>query len=385
MYYLTAQDIQERLIRMVGGRASPETVIDIRQAIRQALRTVSASHNWPYYHDYLHLTTNATYTTGMITYTASNRTAILAGGTYPTWANQGVLIVDGKHARIVTRNSGTSVVLDSDDAPSSNYTGSYTLYQYQFTLPTNDNIYRVGKLQVDQSNWIEYIPPAFFETEARYRYMTTGGRPRWFTISRDRLNTGQKVLSLWPYPTTELRIRMGYIRHPRDILVWDYQNGQVETDSGSTSVIGTNTAFSSIHEGAVIRTYSDRTNIPTGYDGAYPPVDEAVIDEVLDATHLDTKASLTTTQEDVSFTISDLVDVDNTILYDVVSQCARLEFCKLQRINPKLQAMYELDYQKALYLAKASSNSSGSVGVAGSFRNSAIGFPGLWDDYYVLA
>ncbi len=226
---------------------------------------------------------------------------------------------------------------------------------------------------------------SLFETDIRRQYLTTGGRPRWFTISRDWRNTGQNVMSLWPYPTTVLRCRFGYFRHPRDIRTWDYQIGQVATTASSTAVTGTDTVWASRHAGCLLRTYSDRINSPTSMDGRFPPVDEAVVQSVTSATALVTATALTATQSDVSYTLSDIIDCDNTAMYEAVAYCARNELAKLRRVDPKLQALYQIDYNNALYSAKAQANPSDSVRIAGSFGRSNIGFPGLWSSYYVLS
>lgn len=384
MYHVTALDMQNLLIRMVGGNADPEMVSDARQAIRTALRTVSAAHKWPVYQDFLHVLTSESYTTGTIVYTAATRTVALTGGTWPSWALQGVIIIGTTHARVASITNSTTLVILSDDAPPEDYSGNYTLYQYQYTLSVNENIYRIGKIQVDQSNWLDYVPPSFFETDVRRQYLSTGGRPRWFTVQRDRQNPGQRLLSLWPYPTTVLRCRAAYVRHPRDVLVWDYSTGQVATTASSTTVTGTNTAFTSNHVNCLLRTYSDRVNIPTNRDGIYPPVDEAVVDTVASATSLTTKTALTTTQAESSVSISDILDLDNTIMMDVVTYAARRELAKLRRMSNELLKAYESDYQQALYLAQAQANTSSSVKMAGTFRFNNVGFPGLWDASYAL-
>lgn len=386
MFQMTAIDLQQKLIRMVGGEADPESVSDIRAAIRQAMRMVSAEHTWPYYQGYLHLDTEEEYTTGTIAYVASTRTVTLTGGTWPSWAEQGVVLVDTFHARVDVVSSSTVLTVIADDAPTEDFTGDFTIYQYQFTLPTDENIYKVGKIQIDQSNWLDYIAPGLFETDVRRQYLTTGGRPRWFTISRDRRNTGQRLLSLWPYPTTVLRCRMAYVRHPRDILTWEYNTGQVATTASSTNVTGTETVFTTTHEGCMLRTYSDRLNVPTSVDGRYPPVDEEVIEYVSSGTILTTATALTTTtSEPVAFSISDIIDADNSAMLDVIIYAARLEMCKLRRQDPKLQQAYMVDYQTALYLAKCQSNASSSVKTAGSFRTGNVGFPGLFDASYFLS
>ncbi len=181
MYRITAADMQARLLRMVGGQAEPEMVSDLRMAIRSALRMVSAENTWPYYCDYLHLLTNEEYITGTITYTASTRTVTLAGGTWPSWIDLGSLIIDTFHARVDTVIDSTTLTVTSADAPVSDYTGSYTVYQYRFRLPTDYNIYKVGKIFVNQLRWLEFVPPDLFESETRRRYIPSTGGSGWIS------------------------------------------------------------------------------------------------------------------------------------------------------------------------------------------------------------
>lgn len=384
MFRITASDMQAMLLRMVGGEAEPDMVSDIRKAIRSALRLVSAEYTWPYYCDYLHLNTQATVTTGTITYTASTRTVVLSGSTWPTWAAQGSIIINTFHARVDTVSNSTTLTVMSDDAPVADYTGSYSMYQYQYTLPLQSNIYKCGKAQVDQANWIEYVNPSIFETDIRKQYLASGGRPRWFTIQRDFRNVGQQILSLWPYPTTQLRMRMGYVRHPADIAVWSYETGKVAVNSSTTAVTGTGTAFTSSMVGCLLRTGSDIVNVPTDADGLYPAVNEGIISSYSSATSLALAANPSTTQSEASVCISSLMDIDYNIMLEVTLYKARLELAKIRRLDPALRAEHERDYAAALYSAKCQANTSNSVRVAGAFRNRAWAFPGQFDQYYSI-
>lgn len=387
MYFVTALDMQDRLIRMVGGRADEAMVTDCRLAIRQALRTVSAEFIWSYYHDYLNLTTHDLFTDGSISYDPSTSIITLTGATWPSWINYGVFILGTgsvPHVRVDTVIDSTHVKINPDDYFPDAYSGSYQAYQYQFTLPLDYNIYRIGKIQIDRASWCEYVPPGIFETDVRRQWLTTGGRPRWFTVSRDSRNVGQTLLALWPYPTIEFRCRFGFFRHPKDILTWDETTGQVATTASSQALVGTNTRFSQTHKGAILRTYSDRINPPTSRDGTYPPIDEVKITAVTDANNITISPAATTTQSDVAYTISDPIDVDNTVMLEVVAYAARLELAKIRRMEKDTRPQYEADYKQALYLAKSASGRDNSVKIAGSFHRSNIGWPGIFNSYYSL-
>lgn len=376
--------MQAKLLRMMGGSAEQESVSDIRMAIRSAMRLVSAEYTWPYYQDYLHLNTQESYTTGTITYTASTRTVTLAGGTWPSWAAYGSLIIDDLHARVDAVASSTSLTVISNDAPVDDYTGEFTLYQYQFPIDSTSNIYRFGKAQVDQANWLDYVNPTMFETDVRKQYLVSGGRPRFFTVSRDFRNTGRQLFSLWPYPDTEMRIRMGYVRHPADILIWSYETGKIALTSADETVTGTDTTFTANMVGCLLRSGSDIVNVPTDADGAFPAVNEAVIASYTSATSLELAEAASTTQAEASVSISSLIDIDFNTMTELILYRARLELCKIRKMEAQLRQQYEQDYAQALYAAKCQASVSDSVRVAGTFANRSWNFSGLWDAYYAI-
>lgn len=366
---------------MMGGNAETAAVEDLRKAIRTAMRGISSEMIWPNYCDYMYLNTNDEYTTGTITYTAATRTVVLTGGSWPSWADLGSLIIDTQHARVQKVIDSTTLTIMADDEITADYTGTYTLYQYRYRLNTNHIIYKIGKIQVDEAGYCEYMPPSIFETDARRRYLSSSGTPRYFTINRDFKNTGQTILSIWPYSTTERRLRFGYVRHPNDIKVWSYEVGQVTTVAGA-AVTGTNTVFSSVHEGCLLRTGSDQVNAPTDQDGMYPFVDEAVIDTVTDAENIVMAESMTTAQTTVAYVVSSIVDIDSFTQQELLLYRARLELAKLRSME-NIQN-YAKDYNDALYSAKCQANAKNSVSVAGSFRRTN-GWAGLFDSYYVLS
>jgi hypothetical protein len=379
MLYVTAKDLQDQLIRQLGGNAGPEEVEDVRRASRQALRKVSSEHVWPFYHDYYHLITSEPYDTGTLTYTASTRVATLSGGTFPSWAASGVLIVDDEHARVESRDSSTQVTLKSDDAPDADYSGTYEIYQYQYELPAALNVYKFGRPQVDQATTLEYTPPDLFETDVRLPYLASGDRPRWFTVSRGA-TPGRTVISLWPYPSEALRLRFGYLRHPRDILTWEYSEETVSTTSGSAAVTGTSTAFTSSHANCLLRTGSNRNDKPTHRDGRYPPVDEVVVKSRTSATALVAAESLSATATDVAFTLSDVLDYDTATMQEVVSAAARYRLGFLRSEDPKVVALHKRAYDEALYHAKCTCSGDNTVQLAGRNGGSGWGMS-IWDDY----
>src|SRR5689334_1960458 len=65
-----------------------------REAVRRAYRDFPQRHSWNYYYRQRVLQTVASYGTGTISYTNSTRTVTLTGGTFPSWANYGRIVID---------------------------------------------------------------------------------------------------------------------------------------------------------------------------------------------------------------------------------------------------------------------------------------------------
>lgn len=366
----------------MGGNAETAAVEDLRKAIRTAMRGLSAEHPWPYLTDFMYLNTQESYTTGTIAYTAATRTVVLTGGTWPSWADMGSIVIGIEHARVQKVVDSTTIILLEADAPVEDYSGSFTFYQYRFLMPANLLIYKFGKMQIENTGWLDYVPYALWETDVRKRYLSATGIPRWFTINRDVINTGRTVVSLWPYPTTAQRLRFAYIRHPNDVAVWSYETGRVTT-ALSTDVVGTETVFNQKHVGCVIRTGSDQVNPPTDQDGTYPYVDEAIISEVTDSENLVTSTALENAQTTVAYVISSLMDVDVFSMQEVLLYRARLELAKIRRVD-NIQD-YVKDYEDALYSAKCQAKPNNTISKAGTFRNSGIGWDGIWSEFYTLS
>jgi len=383
MLYLTAQDLQDTLVRMTGGKADQETVLDIRRAIRQALWDVSSSHQWPYYHDYYHLLADAPYTTGTVTYTASTRRLTISGGTWPSWAAYGVIILDTKHARLESRTSATVATVSAADAPADDYSGSFTLYRYQFELDHTLNLYKFGRLLVDQTAVLDYVPPDLFETDARRSHLTSGGRPRQFTVSRGP-TIGRTTLSIWPWPSEAMRFRFGYLRHPRDIKVWEYDTGVVTTTETSSTVAGTDTSWTSDHVNCLLRIGSNRNAAPTSRDGRNPPLAEVLVRSVQSATTLVTASEVLASTQNVAHTLSDVLDLDVQACTVAVIYGARRQLAMLRNEDPKAMAVIDRAYREALYNAKATCSGDNTVEQAGRFGTRHPLYPGLWDSYYTL-
>lgn len=91
-------------------------------------------HKWSFLEPRATLTLTAPYTTGTIGITAGVVT--LTGGTFPSWAAQGLLSVEGGTYAISTRDGNTQVTL-VDTSVSLTSGSAYSLLRETYDLPTN--------------------------------------------------------------------------------------------------------------------------------------------------------------------------------------------------------------------------------------------------------
>lgn len=89
---------------------SADQTSDIEQCIEDGLKYVYASHNWSFFRPLKDITTTAPYATGAVTIAAGVVT--LAGGTFPSWAADGLIKVSNSYYSVATRDSDTQITLD---------------------------------------------------------------------------------------------------------------------------------------------------------------------------------------------------------------------------------------------------------------------------------
>jgi hypothetical protein len=89
---------------------SIDQLTDILQCIRDGLGYVYDAHNWSFFRPIKDITTTAPYTTGTVTIVSGVVT--LSGGTWPSWAVQGIIQVSNNYYSIASRDSDTQLTLN---------------------------------------------------------------------------------------------------------------------------------------------------------------------------------------------------------------------------------------------------------------------------------
>ena len=125
----------------------------VDRTLQSGLREFYGKWNWSFLRPIQTLTLNAPYVTGTVTVAAGVVT--LAGGTWPTWAAAGVLLVNGIDYTVNTRDSGTQLTLDDLSVTASAGT-TFELHQDDYDLP-DDFDYMIGSkftfANPDNASW----------------------------------------------------------------------------------------------------------------------------------------------------------------------------------------------------------------------------------------
>ncbi len=322
MAYKTANDMLQRLIDYQGGDTSSVAVSACRRAIVSALDEISTLCRWKYLHAESLIHVPAAYDTGTITYVASTRTVTLTDGVFPTWAADGYIIFDDQAARIESRTSDTVIVLEAITAPiADEATGiTYVVFKETFDLP--DLIWQIGPAsQVYPLVDLQYIEPTrWHEFSSAFDAEETGGsRPLYYTVLGDTdAPNGYSKFKVAPFPDEAVQIRFNYLRTPRPITVWDSHPGTISVSG--TTVTGVGTAFTSAMVGSVLRVSTDATHVPSDLHGEYPYTGEVKITGYTSATSLAIASTVTASGK--KYVISDPVDVDYLIMWNLLFCCA---------------------------------------------------------------
>lgn len=188
------------------------------------------AHKWSFLMPTTTLTTSAPYETGTVTIVAG--VATLASGTFPSWAADGEMIIDGLTYTVASRDGNTQVTLDDTSVTASAGT-TYSLVRPIITLPDDFGgllsplVYQPGQaqygrplVQMDADGILakrQYsdvlAPPSIFAL-----------RPKTFTAA-----TGQRYeLMFWPVPDAAYILTYRYRVRPNALGSSEYPYGGVE-------------------------------------------------------------------------------------------------------------------------------------------------------------
>jgi len=204
-----ASDLWAYARQVYLDRTGTKADLEIKQAVNDAITMVATAADWPWYHTYGRVTLQPVYSTGTISVTTGSAAVAGTATVFPSWAASGEMLIDGQWETVLTRSSNTALVLDNVYARS-NYSGAYTLVQWEYTLPSD--VRRIESLSSDvQFPWsADPVSRATIE-QSRYTWITADTRPWQWSIARDRI-------CVWPLPSQVVGMNVLYYRMPAALV-----------------------------------------------------------------------------------------------------------------------------------------------------------------------
>lgn len=365
---VTAKDMQDAMLRFLGGNNEESTVLDCRSAVIDGLNELWGRHDWPWYLGQHSLRINGPYSTGTIAYDASTRQVTLTGGTWPAWAIYGTFTAEDEYAKVTKVISSTVLELEDGTPLVDNIAAgtAYRLHCSEYPLP--EGIRKISYLTNDDqiNHVVKYVLPTEFSTR---RPGTYGSKPLVFTIQKDRRQGKGHNIVLFPPPGSDATLRFSYVRAPRPITIWAHSTGTVSVTATDSTITGVGSLFEERHEGTLFRLGRDGSNLPTASFGLYPALQETMVDTYTSATLLEAEDAFDNTVSGRKYVISSLIDIDPlTMLSLLEKEC----YLKLgEKRNKSIEQMQVLgaSHRAALKNAIAKAKPTQQITYAGQGIN----------------
>lgn len=309
----TFQDLISHALDYSGAATDAQSERFARRAIQSAVNEMQSAKEWAYFAAVGQILTVAPYSTGTIAYDHSGgayeRLVTLTTGTWPTWAADGILVIDNKTYQVVQRVDSTRIVLSDGMNPGADVASgtSYTIFRDTYPIPLDCGSIGEVILQGQQAV-LRYMPlSTLMPSQANN---LTQAQPSCYSLIGDPNRFAALSMRFEPAPDAAYNVKFTYRRRPRQLRVNLYDTGTASITSGSTTVTGSGTTWTSNMVGSIIRFSSGTTDVPTGIAGASPYVQERSIVGFTSATSLTLDADPQMTLTGVKYSISDPVDIE---------------------------------------------------------------------------
>lgn len=353
-FLATYQDLIDALGVATGGGSTTPEQRDVRFACQEAYTHLGDIHNWLFYRRAYRVQLSAPYDTGTIVYDhtggASERLVTLTGGTFPSWARNGKIIIDNVVYEVAERLSDTTLTLDAVLNPGADVSStSYTMMRSAYAMPFDFK----GMFDPQDENQIRacYVRP--HEWHSLERTMPTQTDAFFWTVMPSPDTYAGYVLRTWGYPSTAQSLDFMYQGRPRPIKRSGYETSSragTVTLAANTAVQGNSTTFTSDMVGSILRVTSSTTVYPTGEGDLNVWSEQKVITAYTaasGASALTVDSSWGTTYTTVLYTISDPCDVDHS-LWNFLLATAKHRLWKIRGNDRVREAEAQYLYERRL-------------------------------------
>jgi hypothetical protein len=352
----------------LGADPSGEAQRDARRATLNGLRAFANSAQWVYFVQRGRLRLNAPYSTGLVTYTNATRTVTLIpdpvlGGEFPGWAQYGNIQINSVVYQVQANPDPLTLILSATSNPQQDISQPASFMAFQDTYPLPPDCLQIDRLILVNFAWaLNYDTPASWLE--RQRIWRGPAAPRSYTIRGDSQFYGVMAVSFFPTPDAAYDVDFIYRRVPRALFIDDYTTGTASAVTGSTTVTGSGTSWTSRMLGSCIRLSGDAITPPTGIVGPNPAQVEGVITQVNGPTNVTIDMPSPVTLGGVEFIVSDPVDCEPSAMLTALYRSCEYQMA-LSR-NRKDAPQVLASYKDALIQAREADSRNTALEMAGA-------------------
>lgn len=335
--YLTFADLVDNVIQYSGSDPSTQKVQLARRAALTAYSNMGKHQEWSFFKRMFSIPVAGPYSTGTVTYDhtggAYERVLTLAGGTWPTWATYGYVILDEATYQVSARRSATELQLAEFNNPGADVAAltEYDLIRDAYPLPPD---FSTAYSAVTQPGGISLG----FVTVAQWAYgrdfVLASGRPLQYTITGDVNVPQRKMVKFWPGSDASYSVLFTYRASLVEPTYLRESTGTVSLTASSVTATGSGTAWESGMAGAVLRVGRDGKVLPTGNLGDAPAAAEYLITSVESATSLTLSSAASATVDRRAQVVSSLLDVDPQVHQEFLLRETERQYRASARVVP---------------------------------------------------
>jgi len=267
--FLTFQDTYQHLrdVLDLSGQDTARTARLLKKAVGEAYRTLSAASAWKYFDGETQIITEASQSTGTITYTHSSRVVTLVGATWPTTAASGTITIADIRYPIERYLTTTTVTLGPSLNPGANVAAlsSYQYQRYKYLLPIE-----VGDIKevIDAGQFYQLSRTNVRDIFWRNTITSTDGAPTEWAMFPSDTTPGRWELWLGSSSADARTIRLLFEKRHDNLKNFSTVSGTASVNVATDVATFSTAILTEHHVGSVLRVSTD-TAEPTQAIGEY--------------------------------------------------------------------------------------------------------------------
>ena len=205
---LTAGELWAYARRQARDRTGDKANAEIKDIVNDAMLMLATSAEWESLVSTYEIALNGYYQTGTVAATNGSTTLTLTGGTWPAWAADGEVSIDGVLYRVYARTSDTVLTLAKSYVGDTATGLTYTLYCASYALP--EDLIRFGEPIID--NFLsDATRVGYTQIEKLKReYSRSNSWPEYWAMASGRLWT-------FPFQSEDRLAAFAYYRRPAEL------------------------------------------------------------------------------------------------------------------------------------------------------------------------